>query len=179
MELVEDGAAIKSAEFLAINTMGKVPAIRHGQDIITETAAICAYLREAFRQAGLAPKSSERANYFRWLFFTAGPLEAALTNKGIFSSAPAVDKQGMAGYGNYAAVIDVLSFAVTANPYIAGERFTAADIYVGSQVGWGLQFGTIEKRPEFSEYFARVSERDAFRRANELDDALASEAAGA
>ncbi|SDK42075.1 glutathione S-transferase family protein [Microbulbifer yueqingensis] len=178
VELIEYGAAMKSAEFLAINPMGKVPVIRHGEHIVTETAAICAYLADAFPQAGLAPTGDERANYYRWLFFTAGPLEAALTNKSIFGSDPAPDKQGMAGYGNYATAIDVLSHAVKANPYIAGARFTAADVYVGSQVGWGLQFGTIDKRPEFVEYFARISERAAFLRASELDNALAAEPAG-
>ncbi|WP_237059794.1 glutathione S-transferase family protein [Microbulbifer sediminum] len=179
VEVVDYGAAMKSPEFLAINPMGKVPTIQHGEHIVTETAAICAYLAEAFPAAGLAPTAGERANYYRWLFFTAGPLEAALTNRSIFGGDPAPEKQRMVGYGNYKMTLDALSHAVKENPFIAGQRFTAADVYVGAQVGWGLQFGTIEKRQEFIDYFARVSDRDAFRRATELDDALAAEPSGA
>ncbi|SEA17682.1 glutathione S-transferase family protein [Microbulbifer marinus] len=175
-EVLEYGTSMKSPEFLAINPMGKVPAIVHAGNAVTECAAICAYLAEAFPEAGLAPiDNAERANYFRWLFFTAGPVEAAITNKSLFGSDPAPEKERMAGYGNYATTIDALSSAVKKNPYIAGNRFTAADVYVGAQVGWGLQFGTIEKRDEFIAYFARVSEREAFGRANEKDDALAKE----
>ncbi|SHF31111.1 glutathione S-transferase [Microbulbifer donghaiensis] len=175
-EVLEYGTSMKSPEYLAINPMGKVPAIVHDGNVVTECAAICAYLAEAFPEAGLAPiDNAERANYYRWLFFTAGPVEAAITNKSLFGSDPAPEKERMAGYGNYAAAIDALSSAVKANPYIAGNRFTAVDVYVGAQVGWGLQFGTIDKRDEFATYFARVSEREAFKRANEKDDALAQE----
>ena len=174
-EVLEYGTTMKAPEYLAINPMGKVPAIVHRGKVVTETAAICAYLAEAFPEAGLAPTESERADYFRWLFFTAGPLEAALTNRNLFGGDPAADKQRMAGYGNYADVLNGLSSAVKANPYIAGQRFTAADVYVGAQVGWGLQFGTIENRPEYADYFARLNQRDAFIRASQLDDALTTE----
>lgn len=175
-EVLEYGTTMKSPEYLAINPMGKVPAIVHNGTVVTEGAAICAYLAEAFPEAGLAPVDNiERANYYRWLFFVAGPLEAAITNKSIFGGDPEPEKQRMAGYGNYAATIDALSGAVQSHPFIAGDRFTAADVYVGAQIGWGLQFGTIEKRPEFAEYFARISGRDAFVRANEKDDALVRE----
>lgn len=175
-EVLEYGGSIKSPEYLAINPMGKVPAIKHRGNVVTEGAAICAYLADAFPQAGLAPADdAERANYYRWLFFTSGPIEAAITNRSVFGDEPPAEKKVMMGYGCYEDALDGLSFAVKANPYIAGERFTAADVYVGAQVGWGLQFGTIEKRPEFADYFARVSNRDAFKRANELDDALVKE----
>ena len=175
-EVLEYGTSMKSPEFLAINPMGKVPAIMHDGTVVTEGAAICVYLAEAFPEAGLAPvNNAERANYYRWLFFVAGPLEAAITNKSIFGGDPPADKQMMAGYGCYASAMDGLSAAVKANPFIAGDRFTAADVYVGAQIGWGLQFGTIEKRPEFAEYFVRISGRDAFVRANEKDDALEQE----
>ena len=172
-EVLEYGGSMKSPEFLAINPMGKVPAIVHNGKVVTECAAICAYLAEAFPEAGLAPTTAERADYYRWLFFTAGPVEAALTNKSIFGSDPSPEKQRMAGYGNCDAALNALAAAVRANPYIAGDRFTAADVYVGAQIGWGMQFGTIEKRDEFAAYFARVSEREAFVRATALDDALA------
>ncbi|WP_193163345.1 glutathione S-transferase family protein [Microbulbifer hainanensis] len=175
-EVLDYGTSMKSPEFLAINPMGKVPAVTHNGNVITECAAICAYLAEAFPAAGLAPADdAERAAYFRWLFFTAGPLEAAITNRSVFGEEPPAEKKRMLGYGCYADAIDMLSFAVKANPYIAGTRFTAADVYVGAQIGWGLQFGTIEKRDEFSAYFERVSGREAFIRANALDDALVRE----
>lgn len=177
-KVLEYGSAgTKSADYLAINPMGKVPAILHNGKVVTETAAICVYLAEAFPQADLAPTAAERADYYRWLFFTAGPLEAALTNKSIYGQDPAPEKQGMAGYGNYQAALDGISSALKANSYIAGQRFTAADVYVGAQIGWGLQFGTLEKRAEYEEYFSRVNQREAFKRANQLDDALVAASA--
>ncbi|GAD58230.1 glutathione S-transferase family protein [Brevundimonas sp. BAL450] len=169
--VLDYGTTMKGADYLAINPMGKVPAIRHGDQVITECAAICAYLADAFPEAGLAPALDRRGAYYRWMFFAAGPLEAAVTNQALQVQVPA-DKQGFVGYGSMAAVLDALSGAVKAGPYIAGDRFSAADVYVGAQVGWGLQFGTIEKRPEFADYAHRVMDRDAWRRATEKDDAL-------
>ncbi len=169
-EILEYGTTIKAPEYLAINPMGKVPAIRHGDTVVTECAAICAYLADAFPDAGLAPKIAERGDYYRWLFFAAGPLEAAIMNKSMGFEVPA-DKQVMSGYGSYNAVIDTLALAVSGRSYLAGEHFSAADVYVGSQIGWGLQFGTIEKRPEFEDYWGRISDREAYRRAKEIDDA--------
>lgn len=171
-EIIAFGPPMKTPEYLAINPMGKVPAIRHGDAIVTESAAICAYLADAFPAAGLAPPPAARGAYYRWLFFAAGPLEAAVTNHA-FGLEPPTDKQGMVGYGSYAAVLDTLATAVAGDGYIAGDRFSAADVYVGSHIGWGLEYGTIEERPGFAEYWARVGDRDARRRANELDDAAA------
>ena len=147
-----------------------MPAIKHGDTIVTECAAICAYLADAFPDAKLAPTPDERADYYRWLFFTAGPLEAAVTNKALGFEPPA-DKEGMVGYGNFAAVMNTLERAVTSNPFVAGKRFTAADVYVGSHIAWGLQFGSIEKRPAFEAYWSKLEGRPAHRRATELDDA--------
>jgi glutathione S-transferase len=171
VEVLEYGTAMKSPEYLAINPMGKVPALRHGDAVVTECAAICAYLADAFPEAGLAPPPADRAAYYRWLFFAAGPVEAAVTNRSLGVELDA-SAQARAGYGNLAAVMDALSRAVQSGPYVAGERFSAADVYVGSQIGWGLRFGSIEKRPEFEAYWARISDRPAHRRAGELDDAL-------
>ncbi|MEQ8207848.1 MAG: glutathione S-transferase family protein [Woeseia sp.] len=168
-EILEYGAAMKSPEFLAVNPMGKVPALRHGSATITECAAICAYLADAFPDAGLAPPLTDRAAYYRWLFFVAGPLESALNNKALGVEVPA-DRERMVGYGTLASVVDTLEAAVQERPFIAGDAFSAADVYVGSHVGWGLQFGTLEKRPAFEEYWSRISGRDALQRANELDD---------
>lgn len=169
--VLDYGGSMKGAEYLALNPMGKVPAIQHGDQVVTECAAICAYLADAFPEAGLAPDPKRRGAYYRWMFFAAGPLEAAVTNQALQVDVPA-DKQGFVGYGSMTAVLDALSGAIKASPYIAGDRFTAADVYVGAQIGWGLQFGTIEKRPEFADYAKRVMDRDAYRRATAKDDAL-------
>ena len=170
-EVIEYGPAMKSPQYRAVNPMGKVPALRHGDVVVTECAAICAYLADAFPDAGLAPAPADRAAYYRWLFFAAGPIEAAVTNRSLGFELD--DRaQARAGYGSFAAVMDTLSQAVQAGSFIAGERFSAADVYVGSHIGWGLQFDTIEKRPEFVAYWSHIADRPAHRRATELDDAL-------
>ncbi|PRD41492.1 glutathione S-transferase [Phyllobacterium phragmitis] len=172
VEILDFGPPMKNDQYCAINPMGKVPALRHGGHIVTEAAAICAYMAETFPQAGLAPRPDERADYFRWMFFTAGPVEAALTNHAL-GLEPPEDKSGMVGYGSYASVVDALEKAVSAHPYIAGERFTAADVYVGSHVSWGTSFGTLESRPAFTAYWERLKDREALNRAFQLDDAAA------
>ncbi len=171
--VIQYGDEMKGAGYLAVNPMGKVPALQHGDVIVTECAAICAYLADAFPDAGLAPPPAERGAYYRWLFFAAGPLEAAITDKAM-GLEPAGEQQRMAGYGSFAVTMDVLEQAVSNTEYLGGPSFSAADVYVGCQVGWGLQFGTIDKRQAFADYWARVSNRDACARANELDDALAA-----
>jgi glutathione S-transferase len=171
-ELLEFGTTMKSPDFLAINPMGKVPAVRHGDTVVTEGGAICAYLADAFPEARLAPPLGDprRGSYFRWLFFAAGPIEAAVTNKVLDLAIPA-GREGMAGYGTFAHVMDAMEKAVSQSEYVAGDAFTAADVYFGSQIGWGLAFGTIEKRPAFETYWERISERPAAVRARQMDDA--------
>jgi glutathione S-transferase len=163
----------KSPAFLALNPMGKLPTIVHRGTVVTETAAIIAYLADAFPKAGLAPAPDDpsRGAYYRWLFFAAGPVEASVTAKSLGLLAPA-DKKTMAGYGSFEETIDALESALAPGPYICGDQFTAADVYVGAQIGWGMMFGTIEKRPAFEAYFARLQARPAAIRANELDEAL-------
>jgi len=164
-------ADMKSADYLAINPMGKVPAIVHRGKTVTECAAICAYLAEAFPAAGLAPTDGERADYYRWLFFAAGPVEAAVTNRAAgFEVSP--ERERMMGYGNYDTTMAALETAVTGRDFICGDRFTAADVYVGSAIDWGLQFGTIPDRPVFAAYAERLRQRPAYRRAKEIDNAL-------
>jgi glutathione S-transferase len=170
-ELLMWGPAMKAPEYLAINPMGKVPAITHGGQVVTEVAAICAYLADAFPQAGLVPPLAHRGAYYRWLFFAAGPFEQAITNKSLGFAVPA-EREAMAGYGNFDRAMEVLEHAVTQGTYVAGEQFSAADVVVGSQIGFGLMFGSIEKRPAFVEYLARVGQRPAAVRAREIDDAL-------
>jgi glutathione S-transferase len=172
---IVDYATMKDAEYLGVNPMGKVPAIVHRGKVVTECAAICAYLAESFPDAGLAPTPEERADYYRWMFFAAGPLEQAVTNN-YAQFVPSEEQGRMFGYGNYDRAVDVLEQAVSAHPYIAGERFTAADVYVGSAVGWGTMFGTLPKRDAFLAYFDRLQGREAYVRAAAKDDAAAAEA---
>ena len=170
--ILDYAAGLKAPEFLAINPMGKIPVLTHGDSVVTECSAICAYMADAFPQAGLAPAIGDkaRAAYFRWMFFAAGPVEAAVTNKVMGFELPP-GKGRSAGYGSLSAVLNTLEQAVTGSPYFAGERFSAADIYAGSQIGFGLRFGTIEKRPAFTAYWDRISSRPAYLRAAALDDA--------
>jgi glutathione S-transferase len=171
--VLDYGTTMKAADYLRINPMGKVPAIKHGDVVVTEAAAICAYLADMYPDRGFAPApgNQQRGPYYRWMFFGAGPLEAAVTAKSMGLLAPA-DKKTMAGYGSFEETIDCLETALARGPYICGEQFTAADVYVGSQIGWGMMFGNIEKRPAFTGYFDRIQSRPAARRARELDDAL-------
>ncbi|MDE1895558.1 MAG: glutathione S-transferase family protein [Rhodospirillales bacterium] len=170
-ELVTYGPEMKSPAYTAINPMGKVPALKHGDVVVTECAAIIAYLADAFPAAKLAPPAGDpaRGPYYRWLFFTAGPFEAATTNKTLGVTVP-TERAGMCGYGaSQAQVLDVLEAALKPGPYLLGESFSAADIYLGAQLGFGLRFKSVEARPVFSSYVQRLYARPAAIRANELD----------
>jgi len=173
-EVLDYATTMKAPEYLAINPMGKVPAIRHGETVVTECAAICAYLADAFPQTGMAPASGDRrrGTYYRWLFFGAGPLEAAWTNSAMGFTVPP-EKERMAGYGNFPTVLSTLEGALSHGPYLLGEDFTAADVYVGAQLGFGMRFGMIEKRPMFEQYVGRIMARPAAERARQIDDSLA------
>jgi glutathione S-transferase len=174
--LLDYGTTMKGADYLAINPMGKVPAIRHGDTVVTEGAAICAYLADAFPGRNLAPPPGDprRGTYYRWMFFAAGPVESAVTGKSLGLLAPE-DKKMMAGYGSFEETIDALETAIAGGPYICGDQFTAADVYVGAQIGWGMMFGSIDKRPAFEQYFGRISSRPAALRAREIDDNIIAE----
>lgn len=167
-EILEYGTTMKAPEYLAINPMGKVPAIRHRDAVVTESAAICAYLADAFPEAGLAPPLQDRARYYRWFFFAAGPLESAVLNASLGLVVPE-ERQMTAGYGNLTNTLNALESAIAGSPYVAGQSFTAADVYVGAQISWGLAFGTIEPRDSFTAYAARVTDREAYRRADQID----------
>jgi glutathione S-transferase len=175
-ELLDYGTTMKAPAYLAVNPMGKVPALRHGDTVITETAAICAYLADAFPETGLAPAPGDRLRgpYYRWMFFGAGPLEAAWTNQALGFVVPE-GREVMAGYGSFADVINTLENTISQGDYIVGDRFTAADVYLGSQIGWGMAFGSIEKRPAFERYWQRIGTRPAALRAKDIDDALMAE----
>ena len=171
-EILDYATTLKGDAYAKINPMQKIPAIVHDGNIVTEVAAICLYLADAFPAAGLAPPPAERADYYRWTFFAAGPIEAAFTNKSV-GWEPDAAKQRMFGYGSFERAVDTLEQAVTGKRFIAGDKFSAADVVVGSQIGFMLMFKLLEPRPAFTSYIASVTDRDAWRRGKQLDQEAA------
>ena len=170
--IVEYGPQMKGPEYLAINPMGKVPAIKHGDNVVTECSAICAYLADLFPQAKLtAPSDQHKAAYFRWLFFAAGPLESAIVNNSLNFS-PDAEQQRMAGYGNYDLTVNVVDAMLREKDYVCGDVFTAADVYLGSQIDWGIAFKTLPERDSFLAYAERLRARPAYQKAKAIDAAL-------
>ncbi len=170
VEYLGYGPPMQDEGYARINPMRKVPALVHGAVVVTECAAICAYLADAFPEAGLAPPIAERGAYYRWLFFGAGPLEAAVTNAAL-GVAVRDDQRAFVGYGSIERVVAALAGRLSEAPYLAGDRFTAADILTGSQIAFGVQFGTLPSSPELADYAARITGRPAAARAKALDDA--------
>ena len=172
--VLDYGTSMKAPAYLAINPMGKVPALTHGDTVVTEQAAICAYLADLFPEKKLAPApgSPERGAYYRWLFFAAAPLEAAFVGKSLGHLATP-EQASVAGYGSYALAMDTLEFAIAqGRPYLCGDQFTAADLYLTAALGWGMYTGCIEKRPAFERYIQPIMQREAYVRASAIDDAL-------
>jgi glutathione S-transferase len=164
LELVRlDKEEQKAPSFLQLNPMGKLPTIVHRGTVVTEGAAICAYLADAFPEVGLAPDHSDprRGTYLRWLFFGAGCVEPAMVDK--LLDRPA-GKPSALGYGSYEDTLRALELAITPGPFVLGDRFSAADVYLGSQIAWGLQSKGLEPRPAFQAYIARFEARPAFKR---------------
>lgn len=155
----------KRPDYLAINPMGKVPTIVHDGVVVTECAAICAYLADRFPQRQLAPglNDPQRGTYLRWLYFGAGCVEPALVDR--MFSRPPPGRVGILGYGSHADVVHALQQAITPGPFILGERFSAADVYIGSLIGWGMTVNALERNPLFEAYFNRCSQRAALQRA--------------
>lgn len=160
--------------FLGVNPMGKVPALRHGDMVITEVAAICLYLADAFPQAGLAVPvgDARRGPFLKWLFFGPSCVEPAMMDRA-FKRAEAPPPSAL-GYGDYETTMEVLANAVARGPYLFGETFTAADVVIGSTLRWGMLFKLIPERPEFLAYTARLAERPAFKRSQKKDEELAA-----
>ena len=173
-EILTYGGTLKDDAYKAINPMQKIPAIVHKGKVVTEVAAICLYLADAFPDAGLAPPLADRADYYRWTLFASGPIEQAFTNKSM-GWEPAADKQAMAGYGSFERAIDTLEQAVTGKRFIANAKFSAADVVIGSQIGFMLMFGLLEPRPAFTAYVASVTDREAYRRGKRMDDAASTQ----
>jgi glutathione S-transferase len=173
-EILGYGTSMKAEPYLSVNPMGKVPAIVHNGKTVTEVAAICLYLADAFPNAGLAPDPADRADYYRWVFFTSGPVEAAFTAKAMGWDVPA-GREAMAGFGNYDTAMGTLEKALDGRRFIAGDRFTAADLFVGAMVNFMLTFKLLDPRPAFTDYAARMTDRDAYRRATEIDAKLLAE----
>ena len=158
--------------------MGKVPALKHGEQIVTETAAICAYLADAFPEANLAPPPTDRAAYYCWLFFGAGPIEAAMIDKAR-SLTPEGQQKLMSGYGDLGSVLQAADQAVQPGPWLCGDQFTAADVYFGSTLEWATMFGMLEPTPAIAAYLERLKTRPAHARATAIDNALRPEDAAA
>ncbi len=165
---------MKAPDYLAINPMGKVPAITHNGMVVTEVDAICTYLADAFPGAGLAPPPAERGAYYRWIIFTSGAFEAAIINKTLEVDISDEQKR-FVGYGSYTDVLNTVEDLLDKNDYVAAGYFTTADLCLGSQIGYGMLYGGVEKRPAFERYWERVSSRPAFKRAEEIDNAAAAE----
>jgi glutathione S-transferase len=166
----------RAPAYLAVNPMGKVPAIRHGDTVVPEVAAICCYLADEYPKAGLNVPvgDARRGTYLKWLFFAPSCIEPAMLERAFPRKEPA--SRSTLGFGDFDTVMDVLAKAAAeARPWLMGEQFTAADVVIGSQLRYGMMFKLIPERPEFNAYVARVNERPAFKRATEKDAALQAE----
>jgi glutathione S-transferase len=173
-EILDYASTMKGEEYRSINPMMKVPALSHNGRVVTECAAICAYLADVFPEAGLGPREEEKADYYRWLFFSAGPLEQAVTNKAA-GFEPTTERQRMFGYGHYDLAVNTLADHLSRRDFVCGSRFTAADVYVGSAVMWGTQFGTLPKLDPFLAYTDRLSQREAYKRGKDEDNQMIAE----
>lgn len=165
---------MKSERYLAIHPLGKVPAIKHKGYVLTECAAICTYLADVFPEAMLGPRADEKADYYRWLFYAAGPLEASISNQAMGWQVPP-GRERMFGYGNFERAIAAIGELFSLRDYVCGDRFTAADVYVGSQIMFPMQFGMLPERESFLRYRDRLHARPAYKRANEIDEKIIEE----
>jgi len=168
----------KPQAFLAANPMGKVPTIVHhaeeGDRVVTEAAAICLYLAEMHPEAGLLPNDAETADYYRWTLFAAGPIEQSITSRAL-KFEPRPEQEMLAGWGSFERTIDAIDAKLEGAVWICGERFTMADVYVGSSIDWGMTFGIIPPRPALVAYAERCQSRPAYKAAKAIDGKLIEE----
>lgn len=171
--LLDYGTTMKAADYLAINPMGKVPALRHGDTVVTETAAICMYLADLVPEKQLAPPvgSPERGSYYRWICFLAN-LEQLMTAK---ASGTALPDPVSAGFGTEADLLGTLEQALKGRKHLAGEHFSTADLMMSAHLGYYLQLGVLQPRPAFQQFVEQHQHRAAHQRANQIDDALQPE----
>ncbi|MEO6224258.1 MAG: glutathione S-transferase family protein [Sphingomicrobium sp.] len=169
--ILDYATTMKAEPYLSINPMGKVPAIVHNGRTVTEVAAICCYLADAFPAARLAPPPADRADYYRWIFFCSGPVEAAFSNKAA-GFEPTPERQRMFGYGNFDLAVGTLEKAIAGREYIAADHFTAADLFVGAMVNFMIAFNLLEPNETFVDYARRMTDRPAYRKAQEIDGNL-------
>ena len=158
---------------LARNPMGKVPTLSHNGGLVTEGGAVCTYLADAFPQAGLAPAIGDpaRGPYLRWMFFAGSSFEPAIVDRALKREP---GDKGMMPYGDVDTTIDVAAGAVAKGPWLLGDRFSAADVFLGAGIRWTTLFGILPKRPEFTAYIARLEARPALQRATARDAELAA-----
>ncbi|MBN8790922.1 MAG: glutathione S-transferase family protein [Stenotrophomonas nitritireducens] len=176
--ILDYGTTMKAPGYLAVNPMGKVPALRHDDTVVTESAAICLHLAELVPEKKLLPPpgSPERGACYRWMLFAAGPLESFITARRHGALAPPVE----AGYGNEADLMRTLEGAVAGRKHLVGDRFTVADLYLAALLGYYMRIGELAPTPAFEAYAATHLQRPAALRANAHDDALvAARAEGA
>lgn len=168
-----DDGSLRSPEYLAINPMGKVPALKHGETVMTETAAICCYLADTFPEAKINIPIGDlrRGPYLKWLFFGPSCLEPAIIDK-MLKREPG--DRGAIGWGNLDLVLDTISKTLTRGPYLLGEQFTTADVIIGGGLRWGMLMRIVAPRPEFTEYAKRVGDRSAAKRASAKDKEIAA-----
>jgi glutathione S-transferase len=162
----------RAPAYLAINPMGKVPALKHGDVVITEAAAICTYLADEFPRAKLNVPVGDprRGAYLKWLFFSPSCIEPAIMDRAFPRKEEA--RSSALGYGDFDRTMDVVEQGVAGGAYLLREPFTAADVVLGSTLRWGMQFNLIPERPAFKAYTERLSARAALQRAEAKDKEL-------
>jgi len=165
--------AQKAPALLALNPMGKLPTLVHDEHVVTETAAICAYLADQYADQGLAPALDDlrRGTYYRWMFFAPSCLEPAMMDK---LSGVERENTMSAGHGGFDDVVTAMESAIRSGPYILGEMFSAADIVLGSTINFATMFGALENTDPFSSYLKRLHERSAWKQASEKSVQIAA-----
>ena len=164
--------------YLAVNPMGKVPAIVHDGAVVTEQGAIYLYLADCFPAAGLAPPIGDplRGPYLRWLFFYGSAFEPAIVDRAMQRDA---GRAAMSPYGDFDTMMGTLTAQLGRGPFLLGERFSAADVLWGSALGWTTRFKLVPEHPDVTAYVARVSGRPSVAQVRALDEALAATQAAA
>lgn len=164
----------KKPAYLAINPMGKVPALEHKGVVVTEAAAICAYLADAFPEASMAPRADDplRGPYYRWMSFAPSSLEPAAFDRMTGRGAP---DPSAAGYGTYDLAVETAATAIARTPFVLGDRFSTADVILGSHIIWGMMVKALPERPEFTAYAERLRARPAWQRAMAKNQELYAE----